>query len=367
MKIPSTIRFTRLSFFRRLALQGTALAFACLPVTAAIVTWSGAAGDGSASNGGNWVGNVAATTGSDLLIPADAGPRIIGFDAGITFNAPTITFAAGAPAMTLTAAGLTDVVNVSATGTALSNQSLFRQKTQNLTIQVGPSTQTWDGGANGLSISAIDLQNNHTLTLAGTGTTATTRNEITFGIDGTGTSGIVKSGTGTLLYTGKNTYIGTTSINGGILQLGASERIANTSNLLLSNGAMLRMANFTETAGTMTIGASGGIIDFGVGAGNNSLILLDSSASSWAAGLTILNFNTGDSLKFGTTNGALTPAQLSNIVFQSGSATNGSGTQSGTISATGFVTPTTVPEPASAMLIGLGLMAIASRRRQRCG
>ena len=269
--------------------------------------------------------------------------------------------------MLVTAASADDILNVTATGTAVSNLSSVRQTTANLTIRIGPTTQIWDGGANGLSISAIDLQNNHTLTLTGTGTNATTRNEITVGIDGTGTSGVVKSGAGTLLYSGANTYIGTTSVTAGILQLGAGERIANTSNLLLSNGAMLRMANFTETVGTLSIGAGGGIIDFGVGAGNNSLILLDSSASSWAAGLTILNFNTGDSLKIGSSNGALTLSQLSNIIFQSGTATNGSGSQVGAISATGVVTPTTVPEPTSAMLIGLGLMAIAARRRQRCG
>ena len=344
----------------------------CLPVTGAIVNWTGAGGDGSASTSANWGGATPANGDAVQIVSDTGGATVVGFD---TVGGPSpftsalsFTFLSSAPQLTVTAASTSDTMAITSTGTALANNSNFQQFTTNpLTLQVGAATQTWDGGANGLKISNIDLQNNHTLTLTGTGTTSTTRNEISNKIDGTGASGVVKAGSGTLLFTGSNSYTGSTSVTGGILQLGAGERIANTSNLLLSNGAMLRMANFTETVGTLTIGAGGAIIDFGVGAGNNSLILLDSSASSWAAGLTILNFNTGDSLKIGSSNGALTPSQLSNIIFQTGTATNGSGSQVGAISATGVVTPTTVPEPTSAMLIGLGLMAIAARRRQRCG
>ena len=365
MKISSTIGASRLNFFRRLAFQGAIVAATCLPLTAAVVTWSGASGSGSVSDNGNWVGNVAPPSGSDLLFASDTGGGggIVGFDAGITFNVPTLTFAATAPAMLVTGASASDVVNVTGTGTAVSNQSNIRQTSQNITIQVGAATQTWDGGITGLSISAIDLQNNRTLTLTGIGTTATTRNEITIGIDGTGTSGIMKSGAGTLLFTGKNTYVGATSVSGGILQLGTNERIANASSLLFSNGAMLNLANFNETAGGLTIGAGGGIIDFGIGAGSNSLVLADSRLLSWAGLLTIRNFNAGDSLKVGTDGFALTSSQLANIKFESGTQA-GNGTQTGQISSTGFVTPAPVPEPSSVMLIGLGVIALVARRRQ---
>ena len=365
MKLPISIRPSWPTLFRRFAFQGAVVALSCLSVNAAVVTWNGAAGDGSVSADGNWVGGAAAPSGSDLVFASDSGGGggFVDFDAGLTYNVPTLTFASTAPAMGLTGASASDIVNVTGAGTAVSNQSNFRQTSTNLTIQVGVTGQTWDGGSKGLSISAIDLQNNRTLTLTGTGTTATTRNEITLGIDGTGSSGIVKAGAGTLLYSGNNTYTGLTSVTGGILQLGASNRIANTSNLLLSNGAILNLANFGETVGSLTIGAGGGFIDFGAGAGNNTLVLADSSGQSWTGALRILNFNTGDVIKFGTSATALDAGKLSNIIFQSGTAA-GNGTQTAQINATGNLAPAPVPEPASLMLIGLGFITVVGRRRR---
>ena len=375
-------------FFHRLAIHGAVIALACLPLSAATVTWNGASGNGSFTDGGNWVGSVAAPSGSDLVFDSDTGGSggIVGFDGGITFNAPTVTFTVNAPAMTLTAASASDILNITGSGTALLNQSAFRQTSNLITVQT--ATQTWNGGASGLSISAIDLQNNHTVTLTGTGS-GSSGNEITQKITGTGSSGIVKSGTGILTFNNAlaNDYTGATTVSGGtllmnganvgtgaftvdgsssVLKLGLADRIANTSALTLSNGGTFNLTNFNETVGVLTIGSGGGIIDFGTGAGNNTLTLSASNLASWTAPLQIKNFNTGDSLKF--LGAGLTPTQLAGLKFTTGSATNGSGLQTGVIDGSGFVTPSfsAVPEVSSFAIGALAAFAgLSSRRRQR--
>lgn len=379
-------------FVSRMALHGAILAFASLPLTAAIVTWNGDGGDALVSNGSNWVGGTAAASGSDLSFATETVNGLGGvlFDTGGTFNAPTVTFTATAPAYTLQAATGGDVLSITGSGTALINSSAFRQSSNLITIQV--VTQTWDGGTKGLSISAIDLQNNRTLTLTGTGT-GLNGNEITQKITGTGTSGIVKTGIGTLTFKNAqaNDYTGATTVSGGtlvmngsgnigtgafavsgsssILRLGLADQIANASAITLSVGGTFDLANKNETAGILTIGTGGGVIDLGVGAGNNIFTLADSHLASWTAPLQIKNFNTGDSLRFLGANGSgLTPSQLAGITFVNGSATNGSGTQYGAIDSNGFVTPTlaAVPE-ASTIAIGalVAFAGLSSRRRRR--
>ena len=345
------------------------------------------------SDGGNWVGLTAAPSGSDLVFGAETINGLGGvlFDGGGTFNAPTVTFTAVAPAYILQAATGSDVLSITGSGTALTNLSAFRQTSQLITVQT--ATQTWDGGAKGLSISAIDLQNNRTLTLTGTGATGSTGNEVTQKITGTGTSGIVKTGSGTLTLNNAlaNDYTGATTVSGGtlvmngsgnigtgafavsgsssILRLGLADQIANASAITLSVGGTFDLANKNETAGILTIGTGGGVIDLGVGAGNNIFTLADSHLASWTAPLQIKNFNTGDSLRFLGANGSgLTPSQLAGITFVNGSATNGSGTQYGAIDSNGFVTPTlaAVPE-ASTIAIGalVAFAGLSSRRRRR--
>lgn len=82
-----------------------------------------------------------------------------------------------------------------------------------------------------------------------------------------GTGGFIKAGSGTLVLTGANTYTNTTTIAGGTLQLGASERIANTSSLVISNGATFNLNNFSETvaslAGTGSVSLGSGTLTAG--------------------------------------------------------------------------------------------------------
>jgi autotransporter-associated beta strand protein len=173
--------------------------------------------------------------------------------------------------------------------------------------------------------------------------------------NGTGTLALTKVGTGTMTLSGANTYTGATTVNAGTLALGAANRIADTSALVLAGGTFAT-GGFSETLGTLTLSGNS-TLDFGAGA--SALVFSDSSAISWSGTLTLNNFDIGtDSLRFGTSISALTVAQLGEISLAGYTAS---------LDSSGFVTFAAIPEPSTyAALAGvLGLGAVALRRRRR--
>lgn len=171
-------------------------------------------------------------------------------------------------------------------------------------------------------------------------------------ISGAGT--LTQAGSGTTVLSAANTYTGRTTISNGTLQLGASDRIADTSAVTLSGGT-LATGGFSETLGALTVSANS-VIDFGAGA--SALVFADSSSISWTGTLTLLNFDIGtDSLRFGNSITALSLAQLEKISF---------GDYTAALNSEGFVVFSAIPEPSAyAALLGAGALVGCLARRQR--
>jgi autotransporter-associated beta strand protein len=146
---------------------------------------------------------------------------------------------------------------------------------------------------------------------------------------------VSKTGAGTQVLTGPNTYIGVTTVNQGILQLGASNTIPGASGVVLAGGK-LATAGFSDTVGTLGVTANSHL---DLGSGASTLHFANSSAMPWSGMLTIDNWSGSlsgggtDQIFVGTGASALTKSQLANIVFA------GSGMLNSTLLSTGELVP----------------------------
>jgi len=122
-------------------------------------------------------------------------------------------------------------------------------------------------------------------------------------VDGT----LTKTGGGTLTLSGANSFSGPPPSNPGTRARGAINALADAPAVSIAT-ATLDAATFTDTVGTLDA-TGNATINLGTGA---ALAFADSSAIDWTGGTLNLTgtFVPAVSLRFGTTNAGLTPAQL---------------------------------------------------------
>ena len=180
-----------------------------LTVPAAVRTWDGGGTNSLWSNAINWAGNVAPLAGDDLVFPsgaAQANNCSNNFAAGTVFN--SITISSNNYALT----GNRIAINNGVHGTLASASA-------NITIPLTlTKAQSFTNSGNGRLIYNSPITNGgFTLTLEVTAGT----NLFQTGAGIAGTGGLIKNGSGLLRFTGPstNTYGGTTTVNGGTVEL----------------------------------------------------------------------------------------------------------------------------------------------------
>jgi fibronectin-binding autotransporter adhesin len=127
--------------------------------------------------------------------------------------------------------------------------------------------------------------------------------------NGTGAVSIQKSGAGTWVISGSNTYSGTTTVDFGTLRLGGMNALPTNTTVVIGAGT-LDMAGYTKTVNTLDVTGAGTInLDAG-----GKLVFADSNAKLWSGGTLRITgtFVSGSSIKFATS-GGLNATQLAKI------------------------------------------------------
>ncbi|MEI6070989.1 MAG: autotransporter-associated beta strand repeat-containing protein [Verrucomicrobiae bacterium] len=245
------------------------------------------------SSGINVTGAIAGSgANSDLIV--DGGNTTL--STANTYNGPTsiingATLTANATGALPTA--IRSAVSIDQTGSGTSTLALGAS--QSAASLTGTSTSKVTLGAN-------------TLTLGMTGNATTTFSGVISGTNGN----VIKDGTSTQVFSGNNTFTGTTAVNEGTLEAAAAGALGGTTAITVTNTGTLLLSANAATSNSTTLTLSGGtveiksgpsvstslgaltltdnsIIDFGLSSGTNILTL--GAVTSWTATKTIEIWN----------------------------------------------------------------------------
>ncbi len=221
------------------------------------------------STGTNWSGGTP---------PPDSRFSTIEYFTGQTFAAGTVTSTndtAIGHAMNVLTLGGTGPTTGSATVTLGGNPLFFREETERL-----PAVNLSATNGTGLTYNiTAPVTLDATTTFQGNGSA-------TFRVGGaiSGTGGLVKTGTSRLILTGTNSYLGTTTISGGILQIGLDGSTGTLPPGNVINNASLRFDRTGTLLVPNNISGSGGItLDCPLNAGTVVL----SGTNTFTGGVTV--------------------------------------------------------------------------------
>jgi len=196
------------------------------------------ASNGSARiNGGTWTttnGLVLGTAGGTGALTlaggaVNSGSGTIGNDLGSTGSADVTGGTwTNSGDLTVGSAG-TGTLSMSGAGTVVVGGTLFRGAGGTINLSSGGTLQIGNGGNSGAL--GNDLTNDGTLVFNRSGTS-----DHTHVIDGSGA--FVKQGTGTLVLSAANGWAGSTSLDGGVLELGNAAALGSTSSISFGGGTL---------------------------------------------------------------------------------------------------------------------------------
>ncbi|HVU33753.1 MAG TPA: autotransporter-associated beta strand repeat-containing protein [Opitutaceae bacterium] len=229
-------------------------------------------------NGTN-VGGVISGTGA--VVKNDVGTATLTaantYTGGTTINNGTLnanhSAALGTAAVNLAGGtlGSTNGSSVTNTLSLTADSGLSGTTTSGTLTQVGANhTLNMTNAVQSGAVRLSDTNIAHTLTVNVDSGTSTISGAISNG--GTAAGGVTKTGSGTLVVSGANSYTGTTTISNGILQLGASDRLSQTGSVSIDSAGTLDLNGFSQKVGTLTALNGGATIDFGTPGNANNFV-----------------------------------------------------------------------------------------------
>jgi fibronectin-binding autotransporter adhesin len=287
------------------------------PANLSLTGTVGLAGNALTFNGSSSVSVSGIVSGTGTVTQSGTGNTTLSavntYSGGTTLTTGTLTAnnntALGTGGLTINGGTL-----ASTNGSTISN-TVTLQGNAGLSGITSSGTLTQTGGSDTLTMASatqsgtVNLSDNNTartLTVQVNSGNSTISGVIQNG--GTSAGNLTKTGAGTLILSGTDTFTGTTTVNAGSVQLGASNVLSDSSNVSLAGGTLNLNGN-SEKINNLTF-SNGGTLDFGAVAGNNTFVFNTFSGTPTGV-LTINNYNgTGDYL------GALTSGISSTILNQ---------------------------------------------------
>ena len=373
------------------------------PTLAQTFTWSGAQ-NANWSIGNNWVGGVApAGTGAENLVFPNGAANLLTNNNmnNAAFNSITIKgsgYTLSNKAITLGAGGLADS---SAAGTNTISFAVSFAATRTVTVSNAGTTLTISGvisgaggftksGAGTVVLSAANtysgvttinagvvaiaadaglgsapgaaspgrivfgggtlrttatftLAANRGIALTGAGTISTDpATTLTYGGIIAGAGSLTKTGTGTLILSGVNTYTGATTVSAGTLRLGTTNSIGAASAVTVAAGATFDLNGFSDVigslagAGTVTSGAAGAVTL--TAGGNNSTTTFSGVIQNGSGTVALTKTGTGTLILSGAnTYSGVTTASAGTLLVNGSQASSAVSVNGGTLGGTGTV------------------------------